>query len=101
MSVLLPNFPKIDVAPTKGLVSNQILVHIVDVYPHSRLFSGETISVVHVIRIDSVVLIAIFDVILVTMRSITLSKPATRDIEMYVGVQNEKRRIAIIVINVV
>lgn len=75
---MLPNFPKMLVAPTKGLVSNQILVHIVDVYPHNRRFSGDTISVVHVIKIDNVVLIAIFDVIDVTMRRITLSKPLTK-----------------------
>lgn len=77
LNIPLPNFPKIDVAPTKGLVNNQIRVQIVEVYPHNRRFSGDTISVVQVINIDNVVLTAIFDVIEVAMRSITLSRPTT------------------------
>mgnify|MGYP003525796760 CR=1 FL=1 len=60
--------PKMLVAPTKGADRSQTRVHIVEVYPNKRLFSGVTISVVHVINIERVVLIAIFEAIDVTMR---------------------------------
>lgn len=73
----LPNFPNIAVAPTNGLVNNQIRAHIVEVYPHKRRFSGDTISVVQVIRIDNVELIAILETIDVTINKITLCKPVT------------------------
>lgn len=76
----LPNFPKIAVAPTKGLVNNQIRAQIVEVYPHKRRFSGETISVVHVIKIDSVELIAILETIDVAIRRITRFNPTTRNV---------------------
>jgi hypothetical protein len=56
-----------DVAPTNGADSSQIRVQIVDVYPQSLLFSGETISVVQVIKIDNVVLMAIFEAIEVSI----------------------------------
>lgn len=59
------------VAPTKGADSSQTRVQIVDVNPHSRLFSGETISVVHVMRMASSELMEIFDAMDVTINSTT------------------------------
>ncbi len=90
LNIALPSFPKIDVAPTKGLDNNQILVQIVEVYPHNRRFSGDTISVVQVINIDNVVLIAIFDAMEVAMRSITLSRPTTFNVVVSLSVWMEK-----------
>lgn len=48
-----------------------------EVYPHKRRFSGDTISVVHVIKIDNVELIAILETIDVTINKITLCKAVT------------------------
>lgn len=66
-----------DVAPTNGALKSQIRVHIVDVYPNKRRLSGDTISVVQVIKIDKVVLIAILETIDVTISNTILSNNET------------------------
>lgn len=48
-----------------------------EVYPHKRRFSGDTISVVHVIRIDNVELIATLETIDEAINKITLCNPVT------------------------
>lgn len=73
----LPSCPKTLVAPTNGAERSQTLVHIVEVYPHNHRFSGETISVVQVIKIESKELIDIFEAIEVTINSTTLSNGVT------------------------
>lgn len=69
----LPSGPKALVAPTNGAVSSQNLVQTVAVKAQRILFSGATISVVHVIRIDKSELIAIFEAIDVTTNHVSLS----------------------------
>lgn len=54
------NWPKMDVAPIKGAHRSQIRAHTIVEKAHIRFLSAETSSVVHVVRMDSVLEIAIF-----------------------------------------
>lgn len=69
--------PNIDVLPTNGANSSQILAHTIEEYPHIRFFSGDTNSVVHVVnmeRVDEIVILATIDV---TMSRKIRSDPVT------------------------
>ena len=69
--------------PTNGAVNSQIRAQTIVEYPHNRFFSAETNSVVDVVRIESVVEIAIFAVIEVTIKSTTRSFGVTKEVKKH------------------